>query len=594
MRPTLREDAFDNQPFFSPERNITLIADVRVDNRDELTSLLCDSRQATISDAELVFHAYLRWGERLTEHLIGDFAIVVWDQNRQCLCLFRDPTGQRPLHFVQTSNRLAVASTAKGLFSLSWVDSSLDYETLVQFVSDVPREGQETYFKCIRRVEPGHVVLLERSSLSSRSYWQFPEKTLRFRHSGDYVDAFREHLDRATSARLRGSELGLGTHLSSGIDSSAIASTAARLVGSTRRAVAFTSAPRIGFDGPVPSGRVGDESRSASLVAATFPNLNHVILRNPLCPLAVLRRDANLYDEPLGLPCNQSWWSAIHERARDLGIGVMLTGESGNYTISAGSISVLSRYVGEGAIGSWAHEVTSLRRAGFGIPGLLTASFAPWFPDGIWRTAMRYARGPSASQEVLPLLQHRYRNYVRASQSRSRGGRPHRNEAIHRWRLMQNQDPGSFRHGVLEHWKLDERDVASDRRLAEFMFSIPREMLLNQGETRRMARLGLADRVPTSAWLSPRGYQGADWYERLDRTSLINEWAFLRRSPSVNEFLDASAVQKLIESWPERGFETGPVISRYRLMLLRLLSAAHFVAASAGEKEISPAEGCSG
>jgi hypothetical protein len=138
---------------------------------------------------------------------------------------------------------------------------------------------------------------------------------------------------------------------------------------------------------------------------------------------------------------------------------------------------------------------------------------------------------------------------------------------------------------------LDERDVASDRRLAEFMFSIPPEMLLHDGETRRMARLGLADRIPASTWSCARGYQGADWYERLNRKSLLSEWAFLRQSPSVNEFLDAPAVQKIIESWPDRGFETGPVISKYRLMLLRVLSAAHFAMASSGD---GAKLGCSG
>lgn len=591
MRPTLPEDVADNQPFFSATRNIALVADVRVDNRVELIEALCDPPRPLISDAELVFRAYQRWGDRFPEHLIGDFAVVVWDRNQQRISLFRDPTGQRPLHFVRSSNRLAVASTAKGLLSLPWVDKTLDFETLALFVGDVPRRGQRTYFKSIQRVEPGHAVFLGSSSTTSHPYWKFPREILRLHRPEDYVDAFREQLDRATAARLRGSELGLGTHLSSGIDSSAVTATAALKVRTGARLVAFTGAPRPGFAGAVPAGRAGDESHPASSLAAMFPNLEHVILRDPLSPLAVLRRDANLYDEPLGLPCNQTWWSAIHDRARDLGIRVMLTGESGNYTISAGGISVLARYLGAGATKSWAHEVTSLRRASFGMPGLLAASFGPWLPHLIWRSAMRYARGPSASEESLSVLKPRYRDHARPLQRFARGERPARNEAVQRWRMMQDQDPGSFRHGVLEHWRLDERDVASDRRLAEFMFSIPPEMLLHDGETRRMARLGLADRIPASTWSCARGYQGADWYERLNRKSLLSEWAFLRQSPSVNEFLDAPAVQKIIESWPDRGFETGPVISKYRLMLLRVLSAAHFAMASSGD---GAKLGCSG
>jgi hypothetical protein len=74
------------------------VADARVDGRKELISALAresDSKQSILADApdvELILRAYLTWGESCLEHLLGDFAFVIWDASRQLL-----RCGARPL-----------------------------------------------------------------------------------------------------------------------------------------------------------------------------------------------------------------------------------------------------------------------------------------------------------------------------------------------------------------------------------------------------------------------------------------------------------------------------------------------------------------
>lgn len=584
LRPRLPEDIADRQPNIGRRRAFLLIADLRVDNRDALYGLLGAPPGGVESDSSLAARAYDRWGERFVDHLIGDFSAVVWDKEVQRLLLFRDPTGQRPLHFAIAASGIAVASTAAGVLALPDLRRDLNFGELSRFVADIPRAGPETYFSAVSRVEPGHVVSLVPRSTISRRYWQFPRDRLRYSKETDYIEAFRERLDHATMVRLRGAGTEVGSHLSSGIDSTAVTSTAARLMGDQGRVLAFTSAPPVTFTGAAPAGRAGDESAPAALMAAWYSNVRHSVVRDrSLGLLDLLKRDASLYDEPLGLPCNQVWWSAIHDQARHHNLKVMLTGESGNYTISAGGIPVLARYLKELAPWQWLQEVKSLRAGGSGLPGLLAASAAPWLPRSVWRLAMRWANGSAVYDECLELLQPPHRELVKALRHRGRGEPPEPDESVQRWKLFQNQDPGNFRAGVLQHWSLDERDVASDRELAEFMLSLPREMLLSGGETRKMARLGLAGRIPAELWQCRRGYQGADWYEQVDQRSLLDDWRHLQRSPAVREFLLPQAVEKVIESWPAEGFATGPVISKYRLMLLRLFSAAHFAASASGD-----------
>src|SRR5882724_9940650 len=76
---TNRESRLEEQPFVSPERHV-LTWDGRLDNRDELISLLADDVLGrTITDVELVMAAYLKWGEAFAFRLIGDFALALWD-----------------------------------------------------------------------------------------------------------------------------------------------------------------------------------------------------------------------------------------------------------------------------------------------------------------------------------------------------------------------------------------------------------------------------------------------------------------------------------------------------------------------------------
>jgi asparagine synthase (glutamine-hydrolysing) len=249
----LPEDDFDLQPLVSECGDFLLIGDVRLDNREELIDGLGLYRGLQASDSFVLLRAYERWGEDALDRIVGDFAFVIWNRSSETLTLVRDPFGQRPLHYHLGPDFAAFASMPQGLHALSTVPKTLDRERLARFVADLPKDASETYFKNISRVEPGQVLKISRRGVEARRYWHPPTKDIRYRDEESYAEAFREHLDRATKARLRGAGSLVAAHLSAGLDSGGVASTAARLMAGPRgRVVAFTSAPRDGFSGPVP------------------------------------------------------------------------------------------------------------------------------------------------------------------------------------------------------------------------------------------------------------------------------------------------------------------------------------------------------
>src|SRR4030095_2434644 len=102
----------------SDGRNIRAVADSQLINAAELRDTLerGGHRFSTRSDAELIAHAYDRWGTRAFERLRGPFACAIWDDTNRRLVLARDHIGVRSLYFALLHGQaLVFASDVRAL-----------------------------------------------------------------------------------------------------------------------------------------------------------------------------------------------------------------------------------------------------------------------------------------------------------------------------------------------------------------------------------------------------------------------------------------------------------------------------------------------
>ncbi len=575
----LPEDIFDHQPVMAVSGNMIVAADARIDNRADLLRRLGSPSTARIGDGELACRIFLSENERAFDLIRGDFALAAWDERGRTLTLARDVTGQRPLHYHTAGHRAAFSTMPHGLLALSIHAPCIDKRQLAQFVADIPRSGDRTFFETIRRVEPGHVVRLSAAGVSTRRYWSPPRQRLVLKRDEDYVEAARECLNLALRRRLRGAEANVGAQLSAGLDSGGVAATAAlEMLGQGGIVTAFTSAPGATFGGPVPRGRIADESHLARMVADRHVNMEHVIVRaERASPLEIIKRDSGLFGEPLGLPCNQVWWAAINDAAQSRGLNVMLTGEAGNYGFSSGGAGTLHDFVRDGRLVRAILEGISLRRQGLRWRGIGYAAAAPWIPRPIWAGIQRIHWGVPTTSEGVGLLSATARALLPFdSQAVARSSRPRGDRISWQTELLEGADPGVFRKGTLARWHIDERDPTADRDLLEFGFSLPTDQLMRGGITRRMARRALADRLPPEIISGPRGYQGADWYERVSVEDALELIEVLRDHSEGNDVVDLTRLASLARRWPTQGWAQGSIISCFRYGFLRALSAACF------------------
>ena len=579
----LPEDAHDRQPLLSPDGRHALVADVRLDNRDELGTALGLSRaeSADLADSDLLFRALLRFESAALDKVVGDYAFAFFDARARRLLLGRDPLGQRPLFWHRGKDFIAFASMPKGLHAVDAVPASPSSESVARYLGLLSQQGSSSFYANIQRVRPGHVTELSPAKTVERRHWTPGRRELMLKSFDDYVEAFRFHLDQAVACRLRRLDGPVATHLSGGWDSSAVTATAARLLAEEGEVVAFTSVPPRGETGTAPGTRFADEGPLAAATARLYPNVEHVQLESPnRSPVQGLADYIGWFDRPPFNPCNHPWLADIRTAARARGARVLLTGEIGNWTISASPNTLLADLVRQRRWREWRRQARAMlqdRRAR--VRGIAVSSFGPWLPRPLLAAASHFSSG--AKRELHDALH----PGLAAGLRREQAGQDHAlmhaksyfDTAIQAYCDM---DFGEYRKGILGGWGIDKRDATADRRLVEFCLSLPLEMLLSDGERRPLAKAALADRLPAEVLEERRkGYQNASWGQALsaDRAEAERLVEDIAGDPLAAEIIDVDLLRTLLREWPEGGWDDWRVIARYRGAFLRALTAGQFI-----------------
>lgn len=232
--------------------------------RDELRALGHTFR--TRSDTEVLPHAYEEWGADLPSHLRGMFAIAIWDSRADTLLLARDRFGKKPLFYGQLADRFVFGSEIAALLTVPGISRELDAEAIDDYLSFGYVPAPRSAFAAIRKVPPGHTLVLDRYGLAVRRYWQpafVPKLTLSI---GEAIEQVRERIDDAVKVRLV-SDVPIGAFLSGGVDSSVVV---AHMAHHSERPVKTFS---IGF-----SDQSFDELAYARIVARAFGTDHHELV----------------------------------------------------------------------------------------------------------------------------------------------------------------------------------------------------------------------------------------------------------------------------------------------------------------------------
>lgn len=251
-----------DQPMTNEDETIWIVFNGEIYNFQELRDRLVAKghRFRSHSDTEVIIHLYEELGPECVGELRGMFAFAIWDSKRRRLFLARDRVGIKPLYYCQTREALYFASELKAIIADPMVPREINPHAIRTFLSFNYVPGEETLFKGVRKLLPGHYLLAEQARVIIHQYWDL--RFTRQRWAMSFEDA-TEELHRLLGATVRDhmiADVPVGILLSGGVDSSAVVSFAVQ--NTSQKIKTFT----VGFDGD----QVVDERPFARMAADRF------------------------------------------------------------------------------------------------------------------------------------------------------------------------------------------------------------------------------------------------------------------------------------------------------------------------------------
>ena len=220
LRATTARERAAAQPLHDPEAGLWLVADARIDNRDEVSRAL-GLPAPPASDAELLLRGLARLGAALVSRLEGDFAFAAWDERRRVLVAARDAMGLRPLFWRAAGRALLLASEVDALLDAGG-EAEVEPAAVLDFLQRRPGPAVRTYFRGIHRLPSGHVLEAGEGGVRDLGHARPPPLRPEPPPRGEDVPGFRRRLRSAVACRLE-SDGPVVLALSGGLDSGAIA-----------------------------------------------------------------------------------------------------------------------------------------------------------------------------------------------------------------------------------------------------------------------------------------------------------------------------------------------------------------------------------
>lgn len=251
-----------HQPLSNEDGTVWIVFNGEIYNYEELRKFLISKGHifSTRTDTEVIVHLYEELGPACVDRLRGMFAFAIWDCRSRTLMLARDRVGIKPLYYHLGSSSLIFASEIKAILADPSIETQIAPELIDRFLTFLYVPGEETLLKGIRKLLPGHYLLVRDGRPEIRQYWDLDfAVSLREESIGETEAALHDLLSDTVKMHMI-ADVPVGVLLSGGVDSTGVLSLAVDNTGEKIRT--FT----VGFSGS----EVTDERPYAQIAARKF------------------------------------------------------------------------------------------------------------------------------------------------------------------------------------------------------------------------------------------------------------------------------------------------------------------------------------
>ncbi|MHA6258482.1 asparagine synthase (glutamine-hydrolyzing) [Sporosarcina sp. CAU 1771] len=214
----------EGKPYYYEDENYVLVMDGEINNSEELRRNLIDEGHLieTNTVQELLICGYEHYAENITTKLRGKFAFVIWNRKNKTLFAARDMFGIKPLYYAYMNDTFFFGSEIKSFLPHLHFIKELNENALKPYLTFQFPVLNESFFKGVYKLPAAHYMSFEGGQIKTQRFW-----TPKFSPTDQPLEDIVEEIDRVMEESIdahRNSNEEVGSFLSSGVDSSYIAS----------------------------------------------------------------------------------------------------------------------------------------------------------------------------------------------------------------------------------------------------------------------------------------------------------------------------------------------------------------------------------
>lgn len=216
-----------NQPIFNEDGSLVIVFNGEIYNYAEIRQELVSKghKFRTNTDTEVLIHGYEQYGEKLLDRLRGMFAFVIWDKNKKELFGARDFFGIKPLYYAVMDKTFMFGSEIKSFLEHPNFKKELNTDALENYLTFQYSPTNETFFRNVYKLPPAHCFVLKDGKFSAHRYWDVHFNSDDTPDLDEWVNRISDTFHNSVNAH-KIADVEVGSFLSSGVDSSYVASVA--------------------------------------------------------------------------------------------------------------------------------------------------------------------------------------------------------------------------------------------------------------------------------------------------------------------------------------------------------------------------------
>lgn len=336
MLHTTPESLHEKLPFQDKKLGLVITADARIDNRNELSEKLDIEDKEEVSDSYFILKSYEKWGEKCPEHLLGDFAFAIWDENEKKLFCARDHMGVKPFYYYLDDDLFVFGTEIKALLSVPEISVNLNETKVGYHLIPLITDRELTFYEKIFRLPAAQILIINNNIHKKEYYWKLdPDYEIKLDSDEEYYTKFRDLFEIAVKCRLRSNKK-IGFELSGGIDSSSVVAMAKKIWNNNVDINTFS----LIFE----EIKETDESYYIKKVVETGGIKPHYLVADSISPFNEIEDIFFYQDEPYDTPNLAMIWQ-LYKKMHNNDIKIVLGGHDGDSLLYKGENYLMELFI---------------------------------------------------------------------------------------------------------------------------------------------------------------------------------------------------------------------------------------------------------